>query len=78
MTWSLPSAAGQRPAAAYTLRTHSTGPRSQRSTVPPTVSGAKNRVTPPDQRLHGRPGATTTGWRQSCSTPTPRQRLKPR
>ena len=56
MTWSLPSAAGQRPAAAYTLRTHSTGARSQRSTVPPTVSGAKNRVTPPDQRLHGRPG----------------------
>jgi len=56
MTWSLPSAAGQRPAAASTLRTHSTGPRAQRSTVPPTVSGAKNRVTPPDQRLHGRPG----------------------
>ena len=25
MAWSLPSAAGQRPAAAYTLRTHSTG-----------------------------------------------------
>ena len=38
MTWSLPSAAGQRPAAAYTLRTHSTGAQI------PAQHGAADRV----------------------------------